>query len=311
MENKAEKTKKDFPTIRYGLAPQKKDPSEFQSDMPNGLETIWPLANLPDGKPAKETPSFWRWKDYLDWLKSEKTDSFRKEHNLDKVFGLKLLTKETRIHVSIDSDTGTAKDGALFSTESLRFERKDEDGKLRFFAIGCSCSDERLESKGKSNASVVLGGKGRISTIKNVELAGGVEDIPDQIPDKLLNSLGARIRVILLTPALFGNGFMPDGRGPIDPQKVVAGRCERGQFISGWDMETRSPKKARRMVPAGSVYWLDFSTSEKKQEKPSEQELEEARKRAQEWAKEHWFKCISDDEQDRKDGFGLCVIGRE
>jgi CRISPR-associated protein Cmr3 len=38
-------------------------------------------------------------------------------------------------------------------------------------------------------------------------------------------------------------------------------------------------------------------------------ELKGEQEAIRDWVKQHWLECISDQEQDRKDGFGLVVIG--
>jgi CRISPR-associated protein Cmr3 len=48
------------------------------------------------------------------------------------------------------------------------------------------------------------------------------------------------------------------------------------------------------MAPAGSVYWLTLNGS---------------KAAIRDWATRHWMQSISDSEQDRKDGFGLAVLG--
>jgi CRISPR-associated protein Cmr3 len=65
--------------------------------------------------------------------------------------------------------------------------------------------------------------------------------------------------------------------------------------VSGWsfEKETRGPKHSRRAAPAGSVYWLDLHDGV----------------RAEDLVREVWMNCVSDDEQDRLDGFGVAVVG--
>jgi hypothetical protein len=46
------------------------------------------------------------------------------------------------------------------------------------------------------------------------------------------------------------------------------------------------------MAPAGSVYWLRVPGG------------------AAQWAKEHHLQSISDEKQDRLDGFGVIAVGR-
>ena len=99
----------------------------------------------------------------------------------------------------------------------------------------------------------------------------------------------ARARVVLLTPALFAEGAVPQ---QIRGAQVVAAAVGRPQPISGWDMAARGPKPTRRMAPAGSVYWVDLTGQD-----PAE------------WARRVHLKGICSDEQDSRDGFGLAAVG--
>lgn len=59
-------------------------------------------------------------------------------------------------------------------------------------------------------------------------------------------------------------------------------------------MVLRQPKPARRLAPAGTVFFLELSGSDEAISK---------------WVQTTWMSCVSDEEQDRLDGFGLAVIG--
>ena len=269
----------------YGLSPNLDH--NFVGNMPDGLKPVFPQRKegLPEEKSLKAPPAFWSIQEYANWL----TNSCRAEEHFSTLPGIPALDKEIRCHVSIDRETGAAEEGQLFSTESLRFSKKSKDYRqFCRFALALACDDKRMH-----RGNIVLGGKGRISSLRKappLEL-NFLEDI---LFSQNINSQKYVFRVILLTPALFANGYLPQDK-KIDGATITAVCCGRGLFISGWDMENNRPKKARRMVPAGSVYWVEFTS----------------RDEANMWARNHWMKCISDNEQDKKDGFGLCILGRE
>lgn len=109
------------------------------------------------------------------------------------------------------------------------------------------------------------------------------------------------LRVMLLTPAVFRNGWRPgSGNGELlavkDELKVSlrAASVARPITLSGWDFAARQPKATRRAAAAGSVYWIELHG------KP-EVRLQ--------WAREVWMNNISDEVQDRRDGFGLAMLG--
>jgi CRISPR-associated protein Cmr3 len=108
-------------------------------------------------------------------------------------------------------------------------------------------------------------------------------------PQELTASEGSRLRVVLLTPAIFHNGSAPD---KILGARVVASAVGRPEVSSGWDYKRKRPKSSRRMASARSVYWVDLGDVPKR-----------------DWIERAWMQNISDDEQERRDGFGLAVVG--
>ncbi|MDZ4721787.1 MAG: type III-B CRISPR module-associated Cmr3 family protein, partial [Roseiflexaceae bacterium] len=120
-----------------------------------------------------------------------------------------------------------------------------------------------------------------------------------QPPDRLIDMIveQQQCRVVLLTPAMFTEGYRPtqllqplDGVVP----ELMAAAVGRPQIATGWDYQKNEAKPSRRLAPAGSVYWLKLAGSP-------------AAIRA--WAKKQWMNSISDDDQSNRDGFGLAVLG--
>jgi CRISPR-associated protein Cmr3 len=104
------------------------------------------------------------------------------------------------------------------------------------------------------------------------------------------------VRIYLATPAWFTAGHVPDASvlfAGIDGG-VLASVSERPEVVSGWDQRLNGPKPTRRLVPAGAVLFVRLGG-------------DEAQRRR--WAEKTWLACISDDEQSRRDGFGLALLG--
>ncbi len=101
-----------------------------------------------------------------------------------------------------------------------------------------------------------------------------------------------------------GGGSVLPGAGPgqllgsSDSLKVelVAAKVSRPETVSGWNFQKMEPKPTRRVVPAGDVFWGRLSGAP------------DARLT---WLDKTWGECISDEEQDRLDGYGLAVVGVE
>ena len=71
---------------------------------------------------------------------------------------------------------------------------------------------------------------------------------------------------------------------------------QRPQVVSGWNLEhPAGPKPTRRLAPVGTVLFLSLAGKDDKA--------------IESWVKGIWMQCVSDNEQDRNDGFGLAVLG--
>ncbi|MCF6192454.1 MAG: type III-B CRISPR module-associated protein Cmr3, partial [Candidatus Hydrothermae bacterium] len=77
--------------------------------------------------------------------------------------------------------------------------------------------------------------------------------------------------------------------------RIIGAAVGRPVHVSGWDYKERAPKPSRRLAPSGSVYFF---------------EIEEGDDHAVErFIDEVWLTPISDGEQDRRDGFGVALLG--
>ena len=76
-----------------------------------------------------------------------------------------------------------------------------------------------------------------------------------------------KLRLVLATPGLFREGWLPEGCREQNGEflfdlhgvrgRLAAAAVARAEAVSGWDLAREQPKKAQRCAPAGSVYWLD------------------------------------------------------
>ena len=219
-------------------------------------------------------PAFWTWREIEEWLVAPKQETRAPKD----AFGLGPLEREERTHVAVDPLTSTARDRMLFSTTGLRFNTR----KRERLALGFACDDAKLT---KRYGVVPIGGERRIAFLQECASA----ELPI-LPQKMAIDDAQKLRVVLLTPAIFKLGAVPK---TIHGARVLAAVVPRPEVISGWDFVTRKPKPTRRMAPAGSVYWVEVPKGGV----------------ARDWAKEVWMTNVSDEEQDRRDGFGLAVVG--
>jgi CRISPR-associated protein Cmr3 len=246
------------------------------------------------GKPPRNAPAWWPWTSFEQWLVDP--GALRVEHVREQ--GIAALPTETRMHVKLGA-TETAEEGMLFAASGLRFRVARKTEETVDLALVVDVGD------------CVVGGTPR--TLRPGLVPGGGERrlgwwsqaqgltlpaIPDAVEQHLRKTgEAATVRVVLLTPGAFTAGWKPSWL--LDPRHGVrvelkAACVPRPETISGWDFETRRPKASRRLVSAGSVYWLELHGEP------------DARVG---WAREVWMQNVSDEDQDKRDGFGLAVVG--
>lgn len=235
-------------------------------------------------KPYYKAPVFWNWETMQAWLE-DAADA----PSIDPVtLGLESLAREYRTHVSIDSTKQTALEGALFQTSGMEFTKAETNDEKRMkdahlLAIALATTADLTEGID------FLGGERRMVNWRAVNTV--FPECPQTIKDRIRKTKSCRL--VLATPAHFKNGYLPEYL--INDFKVVAAAVPRYQTISGWDYTKErggAPKPTRRLAPAGSVYFLDLK------EVDTDQFIEKC-----------WLKTVSDDEQSRRDGFGLALLG--
>jgi CRISPR-associated protein Cmr3 len=240
-----------------------------------------PQESAEHAKPARGA-AYWPLRTLLQWLEAPADCLDSKT-----VGGIDGLERETRHHIEIDPSTGTVRDGALFGVEGLRFAKRAKRGQpTESYALLGTCDVDPAHVAGRSlgHGVVSLGGERRIAHLGLPQTDGLFPGPPPWLRQKL--GKGTRARVVLVTPAIFNEGAMPQS---IQGARVVSACVGRPEVVSGWDFAINRPKASRRMVPAGSVYWVEV---------PSDT-----------WAESTWMTNLSESDQDARDGFGLALIG--
>ncbi len=261
------------PVIRRRLVPAELR-SDEATDLPEGM---LPVALTGDDlRKPHVGPRYWRWDHAEKWLTAP-VDNQQQPHDL----GLGSLEREERTHVALKS-TRTAVQGALFRTDGIRYQRP-EGGALESYALHVAWDGQG----GKLPGVVSLGGERRLSV-----LSASSQSYPS-VPKGLMDVLAEhrKARIWLFTPALFDGGYRPLSFG--DGVTLRACAVGRAATVSGWDHARNGPKPSRRCAPAGSIYWVELGKDVN----------------VKDWVSKHWFNNISSALQDRRDGFGLAVVG--
>lgn len=260
-------------------------PAGCGSDLPPGLSPVMLEENAPKSKPQKGA-EYWPLDQLLAWRRNEEV-KFRS-------LSAAKPEEDTRTNVAIDRNTFAAANGKLFQIEALDF------GSARRKQGGYEAADWLLLARFNEELpeqAVTLGGERRLSWL--APAAADPLAVPDDYVSHLANSAG--IVLTLATPALFNQGWKPDwldeqlqGDFPDIPGlrlRLKAAAIERWQGISGWDLKKWEPKLARKAVAAGATYWFEII------DKPPG------------WEQKLWLASISDEEQDRRNGFGMIIAG--
>lgn len=253
-----------------------------------------------DFKPG-EAPAWWPVEQLANWLT-------RRPIVFDGSF-LTTARSQVRDHVQLDAATGAAAESLLFATTGLSLTH------LPRFGVPVGVPEGRFAEQFAeiTLAARVEADAWNVSTLNLLHPLGGERRLvhwqakgkPDlwQPPPAVRASLpGAkRIRMVLATPAIFAHGWRPEwldastleGTPPGSTVRLkLVGMCiQRWKAVSGWSLaEPRGPKPVKRLVPSGGVYFFET------RDDPAA-------------LAEQWLQPVSDDPQDRNDGFGLAIWG--
>ncbi len=214
----------------------------------HGLQSSGSLVQvpvLPEAVRRKAETGLWLtqagWQSYLSGQLPNPTT--------DLVDTRELWTIDSRVGIGMDAGTRSVEEGKLFTAQAVAFKPG-----IGFVA---SVRGAPLPAQG----TLRLGGDGR---------AASSQRVAHQTPQADLHAIAAqgRCRVVLTTPGLFTQGWLPNGFAQQSDghhwlvlhgvrARLVCATVPRAETISGWDLARWQPKAALRAAPTGSVYWLD------------------------------------------------------
>lgn len=260
-------------------------PAGFQSEEGwdlSGQGLLPPLlpAELDDDFKPDTLPPFWSMDAAVRWLANPADSAFA----LSDREALPQLERDRRTHLSVDASTLAAQEGMLFTTEGIEFPEG--------VAMAARIHSPDGLTGALANGSELhgIGGERRLASFA----ADTQSDWSCPAVIESASASNTRIRMQLVTPAIFDRGWRPTWiAGPEQTGAaltLVSAVLGRWSPISGWSYEHRGPKAVRRMVPAGSVYF--FQADRPPVNLP-----------------QCWLAPVSDLLQDRLDGFGLAIWG--
>lgn len=217
-------------------------------DLPAGLQSSSISSSQAVLKASAEKPKSGFWlnrKGMQAYLRGETLNE-----NAHLITSSKLWQTDARLGIALQTETRTAEEGKIYTTESIAMEKN-----TGFVAVINGAADF------PPTGSLRLGGDGRAASMAPCAL-----DIPQ--PDWPLIEKSGQFKLILSTPALFKQGWQLPNNGEslirLGDGTATLACAAVGRFgvISGWDLAKWQPKDAERVTPAGSVYWLkDFTGS--------------------------------------------------
>jgi len=285
VDAEEDKAKDEDKVQCYALAPINPPPDAL-TDLTD-LALVGHVPHVKE-KPYHKAPRHWNWGTMQSWLMG----AFDTDKPIDpKTIGLEDLPREHRTHVSIDPAIQASREGALFQTSGMEFLRAELNAEKRVKDAHSLALAIETDATLKEGADF-LGGERRVVRWQKTQEV--MPKCPDAIKQKIIAQ--KHCRLILATPAYFEKDYLPSRLQKDFNIKIIAAALSRYQTISGWDYAKENggaPKPTRRLVPAGSVYFLNLK---------GVADIEA-------FVNAVWLQAISDDDQSRLDGFGLALLG--
>jgi CRISPR-associated protein Cmr3 len=282
-ENHVEQVKQYFPMPRdiarrkgkdngkfYILKPQGSMQNIVLTDMPAGLEHLWVSA-----EEALESAS-----GFL--LEDEMTKYLMGEAPGNVIDSKKIYETEERTGIRKNRSIRSVETGGLYSVEYFRMEKG--------FGFALEVTGTKLLP---DSGIMRLGGDHRSANYHKHSW----NDIENKsIKNKVLKD--KVFKLVLLTPAVFEQGWLPDGidsntaEGIINGirVKMTAACVGKPIGIGGFDIVKEMPKVMNKAVPAGSVYYFELLDTD-----------------VEKLFSNLWLKSINN--KRHQEGFGITLIG--
>lgn len=286
-----------------------------------------PMHVCKNGKPKKGVAAYWLLDDAVATLAAVTPDDVHAKALEAVNSGLHGPALQERVHVSVDHQTRTAVEGALFTTESREFTPDPVDVRvteqvrlLRGLddkptqatpALGmlARVNDENGVLHQPSFAT--MGGERRLLRVSTADdRAAWPEPV---VPDEEVLTEATGLRLQLVTPAIFAHGWLPGWMSDATVPgiggcglgvELVGVASDRPVPVSGYRLSPRpakngrpaqdaGPKETLLAVSAGSVYFFRITKG----------------KLTEEIWRKLWLSPISDSEPHANEGFGLALPG--
>ncbi len=200
---------------------------------------------------------FLRGKGLSHHLQGQAAAQMDKTHSVESKH---IYQRDPRLGIGLNADSHTAEEGQIYTTEGFAFSPQGT-----FSSTGFLVGMQGVASLLPDTGLLRLGGDGRSAQYRKVAFtAPVVANIPGSTK---------QFRLLLQTPALFSQGWLPEGvtqhddgsyrlQGDGFSARLACAALGRREVVSGWDLYQWAPKPAQAAAPAGSVYWFDEFTGD-------------------------------------------------
>jgi CRISPR-associated protein Cmr3 len=256
-------------------------PQTYPAGYEEAREALWVAQNVESKAKPLAAPRWWDEATLVDWLCGECVKAHCDRAPKDQ---FPSPARRFQVHVGIRSDTLTGDDGILFAHDVIETLEK------RAVANG---PPEHAEWAVGVEVTWPIDGRPKLARLGSDSRIAWIEVVEDGqlfgMPPPVRSAFGggsAGLRLMVVTPACFKGGWLPDGflpaqesgtsafRGrlprpdgaphaPVYDSELVmrAAFVPRPMHISGWDMASDkakggAPRATSRLVPPGAVYFF-------------------------------------------------------
>lgn len=253
----------------YILKPHNKLQDAVMTDLPSVLQHLW----HPTEDALEAAAGFLSSSEMAKYLIGDTP----KATEVDAIF-----RTEERTGIGKGRTTRTVETGRLYSVEYFRLSE------------GCGFAVEVDNTKLLPESGMLrLGGDNRSARYSTVSW----NDIAvNSIKEKILET--KRFKLVFTTPAIFNQGWLPEGiddktmQGSINgiAVRLISACIGKPIGIGGFNLVKKMPKPMKKAVPAGSVYYFELKDGN-----------------VDALLGNLWLKSISDEKS--QEGFGITLIG--
>lgn len=155
-----------------------------------------------------------------------------------------IAQREERVGIGLDYTRKANRDGMFYHAQFIRLQE----------GFGLLLSTVYKDKLFAQEGMIRVGGESRFGHY-------ALAPTPDSL--WINQAKRTRLKVVLLTPAYFEDGWQPAGgawSGWVGDGVLVSAVIGKPEAISGWDIAKNEPKPLRHFVPAGSVYYFENAT---------------------------------------------------